>query len=732
MKFKLLLMCVAISYSIYAQENDSIRVVKNIKQVNINDLRATDETPMSYTNIKREQIEEQNLGQDVPYLLSLTPSVVTNSDAGAGIGYTSLRVRGSDATRINVTIDGIPLNDSESQGVWWVNMPDFSSSIEDIQIQRGVGTSTNGAGAFGASINLKTMTLNPKAYAISSNTFGSYNTLKNNLSFGTGLLEGKFTLDGRLSKITSDGYIDRATSDLKSYFLTAAYYGENDVLKVNVISGKERTYQAWNGVPFNYLAIDSLRTYNSYTYKNEVDNYNQDHYVMHYNKQIDLSTSFKLGLHYTKGQGYYEQYKIDEDFTGYNLNNLIIGTDTVTSTNLVRRKWLDNDFYGTIFSIQEKSEKLNLTIGGGWNKYEGRHFGEIIWAQYASNSELGHIYYDNDAEKTDFNIYVKALYDLNNQITTYLDIQKRFIRHSFLGIDEDRIAMNDKVKFNFFNPKFGLFYEVDKNQSAFGSFAIANREPNRADFIESSPSSRPKHETLYDTELGYNYTSSKLSFSANAYYMIYDNQLVVTGKINDVGAYTRENVEYSERKGVELVVGYQINDDLKWNANATFSKNKILKFTEYVDNWDTGNQEMIVYENTDIAFSPKVIASSAFDYKLLSNTNIQLLSKYVGNQYIDNTSSKNRMLNRYVVHNLRLMYSFHNTIFKTAKLTFQVNNILNESYTNNAWIYRFISEGYDPRPDDPYVNSNSTGGYDMAGYFPQAKRNFLLGLTLGF
>ena len=732
MKFKILLICAAISYSVYAQENDSIRVIKNIKQVNVNDLRATEKTPMSFTNLKKEQIEEQNLGQDVPFLLSTTPSVVATSDAGAGIGYTNLRVRGSDATRINVTIDGVPLNDSESQGVWWVNMPDFSSSIEDIQIQRGVGTSTNGAGAFGASINLKTMKLNPKAHATSSNTFGSYNTFKNNLSFGTGLLGDKFTLDGRVSKITSDGYIDRATSDLKSYFLSGAYYGKDDVIKVNIISGEERTYQAWNGVPLNFLSVDSLRTYNSYNYKNEVDNYNQDHYMMHYNKQIDFSTSFKLGIHYTKGKGYYEQYKVGEDFTDYNLNNLIIGADTITSTNLIRRKWLDNDFYGTIFSIQENSEKLDLTIGGGWNKYEGRHFGEIMWAQFSSNSELGHIYYDNDAEKTDFNIYTKALYELNNQITTFIDIQKRFIRYSFLGLDEDKTAMDDKVKFNFFNPKFGLFYEVDKNQSAFGSFAIANREPNRTDFVESSASSRPKHETLYDTELGYNYTSSKLIFSANAYYMIYDNQLVLTGKINDVGAYTRENVDYSERKGVELVFGYQINDNLKWNTNATFSKNKILTFTEYIDNWDTGDQEVVTYENTDIAFSPKVIGSSIFDYKLLSNSNIQLISKYVGDQYIDNTSSKNRMLEKYVVHNLRLIYNFQNTIFKTAKLTFQVNNILNESYANNAWIYRFISEGYDPRPDDPYVNSNSSGGYDMAGYFPQAKRNFLLGLTLGF
>ena len=721
-----------ISLGLNAQQKDTLIMYPDLQEVHINALRATPQTPMSYSNIGAQQLDEQNLGQDIPYMLSLTPSVVTTSDAGAGIGYTGFRVRGSDPTRINVTIDGIPLNDPESQGVWWVNMPDFTSSVEDIQIQRGVGTSTNGAGAFGASINLKTQSLRAKPYATTSNTIGSYSTLKNNVEFGTGLLADKFTLDGRLSRISSDGYIDRATSDLKSLYLSGAYYGTDEVLKLSVISGKEKTYQAWNGVPLSYLDDDSLRTYNSYTYENETDNYWQDHYMLHYNKQLANSGSFNLGLHFTHGEGYYEQYKSGQDFADYSLNNVIVGNDTLTETDLIRRKWLDNDFYGAVFSYNNSLDKLDYTIGGGWNTYDGRHYGVVRWAEYASNSQIDHIYYDNDGIKTDFNLYAKGHYQYSDDVTVYADLQHRQIDYSFLGKDENGAEGNDTVNFEFFNPKFGAYYQINNKSSAFASFAIANREPNRSDFVESSPNSRPLHETLYDTEVGYKMEGSNFAFSATAYYMIYENQLILTGKINDVGAYTRENVDYSERKGIELEAGVKINPKWSWSANATFSENNIAHYTQYVDNWDTWGQESKSYSNTTIAFSPDMIWASQLNYQFKDNVELQFISKYVDEQFIDNTSSDDRKLDAYLVHHARLIWDIESELFKSARLSLQVNNLLDEKYVNNAWVYRFKSDGYDPRTDDPYVTANSEGGYDMAGYFPQAKRNFLIGLSLGF
>ena len=705
---------------------DSIQIKKQLDEVNVNALRASEKTPMTFTNLSEEEIDQQNLGQDLPYLLSTMPSVVTTSDAGAGVGYTGFRVRGSDPTRVNVTINGIPLNDSESQGVWWVNMPDFASSVENIQFQRGVGSSTNGASAFGATINLKTGGLNNKAYALTNNTIGSFNTLKNNVEFGTGLLNNKFTFDGRLSRITSDGYIDRATSNLKSFYLSGAYYGNDEVLKGIVFSGKERTYQAWNGVPLNYLEIDSLRTYNDYTYENEVDDYGQTHYQLHYTKQLNSNSNYNLSFHYTKGAGYYEQFKAGESFSDYGFSEIIIQDDTINETDLIRRKWLDNDFYGTVFSYNTTIDNIDLTFGGAWNSYTGKHYGEVIWAEYASDSELGHIYYDNDATKEDFNVYTKLNYQYNDKLNLYADLQRRTIDYTFIGFDQEGNNVEQSADFDFFNPKFGVFYQMNQNRSAYASFAVANKEPNRNDFVESSPDSRPQHETLYDTELGYKQRGDKYQLGINAYYMIYENQLVMTGQINDVGAATRTNIDYSERKGIEVEAAYDISKKLKWIGNATFSENKIASYTEYVDRWDPPyNQKVIGYKDTDISFSPDLIWASTFSYQINNNINAQFISKYVGDQYIDNTSSEERMLEAYLIHNARLSVNINTKLFKTAKITFQVNNLLEEKYSNNAWIYRFVSDGYDPRPDDPYVNANSEGGYDMAGYFPQAGRNYL-------
>jgi len=712
------------------QPTDTISMQKVLNEVNVNALRATEKTPVAFTNISKSEIEKGNLGQDLPYLISLTPSVVTTSDAGTGVGYTGFRVRGSDATRINVTVNGIPLNDSESQGVWWVNMPDFSSSIGSIQIQRGVGTSTNGASAFGASVNLKTDGLKKNPYFTTSNSMGSFATLKNNIEFGTGLINNKFAFDGRVSKISSDGYIDRATSDLKSLYLQVAYFGKKSVIKALMFKGNERTYQAWYGVPLNYL--DSNRTFNPYTYKNEVDNYGQTHYQLHYSKQLSTETTVNVAAHFTHGEGYYEQEKIGEDFVDYGLENIILSDDTISSTNLIRRKWLNNDFGGVTYSLNHKMGNIDLILGGASNRYSGQHYGNVIWAEYSSNAEYNHQYYWNKAEKLDHNFYAKANYAYSNSTNIYADLQRRRIDYIFEGKDEDGNIAEQEVVLSFFNPKVGLFHELNDNQSLYVSFAVANKEPNRKDFVESTPNSRPEHETLYDTEVGYKMRGEKLSLGINLYQMNYKNQLALTGAINDVGEYTRTNIDESYRKGIEIEGTYKLTNKLSWAGNMTLSENKILNHTAYVDNWDTWGQEKINYKNTDLAFSPNIIWASLFNYTVNENTSVDFISKYVGEQFIDNSSSEDRMLDDYLVNNLRLSYEWDSKVFNTAKLTLQVNNLLNNEYVSNAWVYRFISEGWDPRDSDHYVNQDSERGYNMAAYFPEATRNYLLGLTLGF
>ena len=714
------------------QSTDTITLKKMLNEVNVNAIRAGEKTPVAFTNISEQEIEKGNLGQDLPYLISLTPSVVTMSDAGAGIGYTGFRIRGTDPTRINVTVNGIPLNDSESQGVWWVNMPDFSSSIEDIQIQRGVGTSTNGGSAFGASVNLKTDGLNKEAYATTNNSVGSFATLKNNIEFGTGLLNGNFAFDGRLSKISSDGYIDRATSDLKSLYLQGTYFGKKSVLKGIIFTGHELTYQAWNGVPLNYL--DTNRTYNSYTYENEVDNYKQTHYQLHYSQQLNDVTNFNIAGHYTHGEGYYEQEKLNQSLNAYGLQDIIIiGSDTITKTNLVRRKWLNNDFGGLTYSLNHKIGNLDLTLGGASNRYSGQHYGNVIWAQYASDASFNHQYYWNKAEKFDNNFYAKADYKYSEATQLYIDLQGRSIDYIFEGLDPEGNAAEQEVNLEFFNPKFGLHHTLNESQVLYASFGVANKEPNRSDYTESSPESRPTHETLYDTEIGYKQVGNKMTFGANFYFMNYENQLVMTGKMNDVGGRTHVNVTESFRKGIELEGIYKLTTKLTWAANMTLSENKIVTpFIEDVDNWDTWGVDQVTHENTNLAFSPNIIWTSQLNYQFDKNTSIDLISKYVGEQFIDNTSSEDRMLNDYLVNHLRLTYDWESKIFKTAKVSLQINNLFNNEYISNAWIYRFISDNWDPRESDHYVNADSEKGYNMAGYFPQATRNYLLGLTLGF
>ena len=729
-KIQIILILNFFAINLIAQESDSITFKKNLDEVSVNALRANEKTPIAFTNISKSEIKKSNLGQDLTYLISLTPSVVTTSDAGAGIGYTGLRVRGTDPSRINVTINGIPINDSESQGVWWVNMPDFASSLDNIQIQRGVGTSTNGAAAFGASINLKTMGLNQKAYTITNNSVGSFNTLKNNIEFGSGLLNNKFTFDGRLSKISSDGYIDRASSDLKSLYLQGAYFGKKSVLKAIVFSGQERTYQAWNGVPQRYL--DTNRTFNSYTYENEVDNYNQTHYQLHYNEQLNSKTNIHLATHYTHGEGYYENEKLNQDLADYGLSNVLIGNDTISSTDLVRRKWLNNDFGGITYSINHKNDFINLVIGGANNVYSGQHYGNVIWAQYMSNGLFNHEYYKNIATKYDNNLFIKSNFQASEKTSLFLDLQSRNIEYEFNGNDIEGNSGTQEVSLEFFNPKFGLSHKMNEEQLFYGSFAVANKEPNRSDYVESSPNSRPLHETLYDTEIGFKYSTSDFRFNANAYIMNYDNQLIKTGEINDVGYFTSENVKSSFRRGIELEGSVLLSKKLAWAANMTLSENKIDSFIQYIDSWDTGGQEEVIYTNTDLAFSPSIIWASQLTYNFEDNLSLDFITKYVGEQFIDNSSSNDRKLDDYLVNNLRVTYDLKSKIFNYARISLQINNLFDEEYVSNAWIYRFVSDGYDPSEDDHYVTQGSDGGYNMAGYFPEATRNYLVGLTLGF
>ena len=729
-KINIILILIFTHTIILGQQSDSIQLKRTLEEVSINAIRANEKTPIAFTNLSKSEIEKSNFGQDLPFLISLTPSVVTSSDAGAGVGYTGLRIRGTDPSRINVTINGIPLNDSESQGVWWVNMPDFASSLDNIQIQRGVGTSTNGAGAFGASINLKTMGLNNKAYTITNNSLGSYNTIKNNIEFGSGLISNKFTFDARLSQISSDGYIDRASSDLKSLYIQGSYYSKESVLKAIIFSGHERTYQAWNGVPLRYL--DTNRTFNSYTYENEVDNYNQTHYQLHYNEQLNSKTNIHLATHYTHGEGYYENEKLNQDLADYGLSNVLIGNDTISSTDLVRRKWLNNDFGGITYSINHKNDFINLVIGGANNVYSGQHYGNVIWAQYMSNGLFNHEYYKNIATKYDNNLFIKSNFQASEKTSLFLDLQSRNIEYEFNGNDIEGNSGTQEVSLEFFNPKFGLSHKMNEEQLFYGSFAVANKEPNRSDYVESSPNSRPLHETLYDTEIGFKYSTSDFRFNANAYIMNYDNQLIKTGEINDVGYFTSENVKSSFRRGIELEGSVLLSKKLAWAANMTLSENKIDSFIQYIDSWDTGGQEEVIYTNTDLAFSPSIIWASQLTYNFEDNLSLDFITKYVGEQFIDNSSSNDRKLDDYLVNNLRVTYDLKSKIFNYARISLQINNLFDEEYVSNAWIYRFVSDGYDPSEDDHYVTQGSDGGYNMAGYFPEATRNYLVGLTLGF
>ena len=684
-------------------------------EVLIQATRATEQSATTYTNLSKVVLEKNNTGQDLPFVLNQTPGVVVSSDAGTGIGYTGLRIRGSDASRINVTLNGIPFNDPESQATYFVNLPDFVSSVDNIQVQRGVGTSTNGAGAFGASINIQTTVRKDSAYTELNNTLGSYNTQKNTLNFGTGLLNNQFTFDGRLSRIQSDGYIDRASSKLKSYFLSGAWYGANTLIRANVFSGHEKTYQAWNGVPEAELANN--RTYNAYTYEDQTDNYTQDHYQLLYAHSFSSKLSLSGAFHYTYGRGYYEEYKADQDFADYGLSPLLIGGNTISQTDLIRRRWLDNDFYGSTFALNYMPKSgLDFTLGGAYNEYKGRHFGEIIWATYASDSQIRQHYYDNDGFKTDFNVYGKSTWQRGPWVA-YADLQYRRVSHEFVGYDTNLQNIQQAVSLNFFNPKFGLSYQLNAQNQLYASIAVANKEPNRNDFVTSTPASRPVSERLTDVEAGYRFSRSNFMAALSAYFMQYKNQLILTGAINDVGEYSRSNVPNSYRMGLELDASLKLSDKWAWKANVAWSQNKIKHFTNYIDDYDNGTQIGTDFRNTAIAFSPAVVASGEWEYTPFKNAEIAFIGKYVSRQYLDNTANKARQLKEMLVQNLRFQYNFNLKSTKNMGLTLLVNNVFNKKYEANGYTFSYI-----------YGGNFTTENY----YYPQATRNFLISLNLKF
>ncbi|KIQ18060.1 TonB-dependent receptor [Flavobacterium sp. MEB061] len=685
--------CTLISF---AQTQDSTRV-NSLDEVLVSAVRVTAKTPVTFSNLDKKDIKYRNLGQDIPILMNYLPSVVTTSDAGNGFGYTGIRVRGSDATRVNVTINGIPYNDAESQGTFWVNMPDFASSVESLQLQRGVGTSTNGSSAFGASLNMLTDNYASKANGEVSSSYGSFNSRKNTVKFSTGLLNDHFELAGRLSTLKSDGYIDRASSDLKSYFLQGTYVGKTTLIKALVFGGTEKTYQSWNGIDAETL--NTNRTFNSagmYTdeagnarfYDNETDNYQQDHYQLHWNESFSDKWSTNLAVHYTKGKGYYENYKEDADMGEYGL--LPVGA--IATTDLVRQKWLDNDFYGTTFSVKYKDEKFDVIFGGGWNKYEGDHYGKVIWARYASQSELGDHYYDDFSTKTDGNIFAKANYQFTEKLSFYGDLQYRNVQYKANSIETGLVDDN----FNFFNPKAGLNYEINQKNTLYFSYARANREPNRTDYEGGNV----KPEKLNDFELGWRFNSEKFQLNSNFYYMAYKDQLILTGTLDDVGSPIRSNSEKSYRLGFEVDATIKLSEKFMLRPNFTLSSNKNVDLAVEGQNYGT----------TSIAYSPEVIAGNIIVYSPIENLHISLLQKYVGEQYMNNIELPEAKLADYFVNDLNVSFEIKpKSIFKSIMITGLVNNILDKKYVSNGYMYDVY----------PY-------------YYPQAGINFLAGLTLKF
>ena len=717
---KIILTVFLFSNFISSQEkiNDTIQgTEQKLDEVIVQAVRAKFSSPISFSNVTKKDISSRNLGQDLPILLNFLPSVVTTSDAGAGIGYTGIRIRGVSPQSTNITINGIPFNDAESHGTYWVNLPDFSSSVESLQVQRGVGTSTNGSGAFGASINILTDAASVDAFALISSSIGSYNTFKNTIKFSTGKINNKFELSGRLSKINSDGYVDRAFSDLKSYFVQASYTDENTLIKALTFGGHERGYQAWYGITSEQ--IKENRRQNPYTYENEIDNYKQDHFQFHWNEKLNSRWSTNLGLNYTDGRGYFEQYREDDSIEGYSgilSSDFDSNGDELGTTDLIRRRWLDNDFYVLNASVDYNSKNLNLNFSGFYSSYSGDHYGEIIWARtFSQNGKIRDRYYEGNGNKKDFSLFSKASFNFGKKTELYTDFQFRKVSYKTTGLTSDLVSMLLDKKYNFFNPKFGISYKFKPNSMLYFSFARANREPSRNDYEANL---RVKPEELNDLELGWRLRNEKIKLNINSYYMFYSNQLVLTGELDDVGSPIRTNSGKSYRLGIEIDNFIELSDLITLQSNLTISSNKNKEIISKVDG------KIYNYGKTNISFSPDLIASNIIKYSPNNFIDVSLLSKYVGEQYMSNNDSKNSLLESYFINDLNLTYEIRsNKLFDSITLSALINNLFNIEYISNGYYYTY---------DDTWSNPDEVVTLDGAGYYPQATRNFLFGVLLKF
>jgi iron complex outermembrane receptor protein len=694
-----------------------------LDEILLKSVRVKENGTFTQSTVTKKEIEKRNLGQDIPILLNYLPSVVSTSDAGAGIGYTGIRVRGSDATRVNVTINGIPYNDAESQGTFWVNLPDFASSVENMQLQRGVGTSTNGSGAFGASLNILTESIAESAFAEINSSFGSYNTFKNNVKFSTGLLKDHFELSGRFSLIKSDGYIDRASSDLKSYFLQAAYKNEKTLIKALVFGGHEVTYQAWYGIDaetlkadrrFNFAGIYTDENGETSFYENEVDDYKQDHIQLHWSQKINNYWSTSLGLNYTRGKGFFEQYKEDEDLEEYGLNPSNDNDTDPSVTDLVRRRWLDNDFYVLNALANYSKAGLDLVFGGSYSLYDGDHFGEVIWTQTAGKFEIPAEYYNGNGTKKDLSFYAKATYSINEQWAVFGDLQERFVHYSTSGLTSDQVPLAVDESYAFFNPKIGTTLKIDLSQNIYFSYARANREPNRNDFENGIT----KPESLNDFELGWRFSNQKTKINANLFYMSYKDQLVLTGELDDVGNPVRATSGESYRFGLELDASIPFLQKWMLIPNLALSTNKNTNFTTYAGG------ELVSLGKTDIAFSPEIVASNMIVFQPNNKVSLGLLSKFVGQQYMGNIDSEASKLDSYFVHDFNASYQLGNAwIFESLAFNLLVNNIFDVEYVSNGYFYTY---------DDTWSVPGEITTIETPGYYPQAEVNFLFGITLKF
>ncbi|WP_055434729.1 TonB-dependent receptor [Lacinutrix algicola] len=702
-KTTLFLAFTVLALNSFAQEikQDSTKI-ETLDEVLVSAVRVKADAPVTHSNLTKNQIAKRNLGQDIPILLNYLPNVVSSSDAGAGIGYTYMSVRGSDASRVNVTVNGIPYNDAESQGTFWVNMGDFASSTESLQLQRGVGTSTNGSGAFGASLNILTDAVSEESGGEISNSFGSYGTRKHNVKFTTGKVNEHFEFAGRLSNIHSDGYIDRASTDLKSYFLQGSYTDENTLIKALAFGGKEETYQAWDGISAEQL--EENRRQNPLTYDNEVDNYQQDHYQLHWNEKLNNNWSTNVGLNYTRGKGYFEQFKDDRDAEDY--NNLIEdGSDVIV------RRWLDNHFYVGNFNATYRKDRLEIISGVSYSDYENDHYGELIWgSELADDTNIRDHYYDGKSTKSDLNVFSKVSFGLTEKLKAFVDIQGRFVNYKTNGLTSKRVPLNVDENFSFFNPKLGLTYRLNNENSFYTSFARANREPNRDDFKAGVNT----HESLNDYELGWRLMQENFKLSTNIYLMDYQNQLVLTGEIDDTGDALRGTSGNSYRLGLEIDADIRLSNNFSVRPNISISKNENV---DYVTNRDDAIQEL---GNTNIANSPNTVAGNALVYHPSERFQVAFLSKFVGEQYLSNTDTEVSKLDSYFTSDLNVMYEFKmESVFKSIVLTALVNNIFDKEYVDRGYIY---------------LDTWSTPGetQEIQGYYPQATRNFLVGATLKF